>query len=222
MCRPVIDICSVNMSDQDNILITQYISKPITATEISITVDFDPGNCSTNTPGDSLPMCRSDFILHILYSDNEITNVVDNLSSSNVVQNPVVSGDGVSIMAPMQAGFYMAFRDMGACVTITRVRVIYASCKLASNNFAEYDQGDSGELVTGMCFNNSIVAGNSSLSALCTLDASYNFSTAGSCECNAGYEPKNNQCTGEIFIEHMLEQSVFAYVSLEIINFNSF
>lgn len=196
-CQQVSETCSIDSTSPNNILVTQYITKPVTASQILITVDFEPGMCPPD--GSEMPQCSSDFSLHIYNTPSEDTGGVPSFSNFDVVQSPVVNGAAISVTAPME-GFYLAFQDMSTCVNITRVRVIYMICPATINSLAQYSDASLGQTISGMCVGNSSAVGT--LMGECSLDASFNFSSAGSCVCDAGYEAMDDQCDGESCTMH--------------------
>lgn len=189
------EICSVDRGTQNNFLVTQFINKSTTASEVGVVVDFIPGTCPTGS-SDTGSACPSQFSLHIYNVAMEDPSGSRSLSSYNTITDHVLTGNESTVTAPME-GFYLAFKDTGACAVITRVRVTYTRCPMNTNRFAQYVEADSGQNVTGTCVSDSTLVGSSSLIAECHLNSDYDFSNAGGCECNAGYGTNGIMCEGE-------------------------
>ena len=193
VCQQTADTCTVGLSLQRNILVTQYITTP--SKQVQVIVDFVQGTCPTGAFDGAPPMCPSTFSIYIYNASSEISSGIPSFGDFRLVQDPVVTGAVISITTTTP-GFYLAFEDTGTCASITRVRVTYSRCLATTYNLAEYAEQFSGESVLGSCVANSNSAG-AELTAQCSLDGSFDFTNAGDCTCNDGYDVMGNQCNGE-------------------------
>lgn len=96
-----------------------------------------------------------------------------------------------------ESGFYLAFvaNSSSACVEITRVTVLYRQCPETVNLLVRYGRTPIGGMVSGQCVNGSSQLNVMDLNVMCTPDG-FELSSAGSCECIAGYTAANETtCT---------------------------
>ena len=160
------------------------------AVEIGIEVDFAFSDSSQGCPG------QLQFFLH----------------PDTLVGTPVTPAIGCDSNSPRTVYFSVsglngqdtfsiitqALLDMNSAynVSITQLRVHVQQCPTAINGLATYPLSVSGATEDGTCVANSALAGGSTLSATCGRDGLYNVSTAGGCECIAGYQLNSDACEG--------------------------
>ena len=160
------------------------------AVEIGIEVNFMFSDSSASCPGE----LRLTFsTLSAPDSQTSSTITCDSASPQTVYFN-------VSSLDPFNT-FNVTTRavadmDGSYCVNITQLRVHVQQCPVTRNGLADYPLTVSGATEDGTCVVNSAPAVGSTLSATCGRDRGYNFSTAGECECIAGYGFFSNACEG--------------------------
>ncbi|XP_071806060.1 ephrin type-B receptor 1-B-like isoform X3 [Asterias amurensis] len=96
-------------------------------------------------------------------------------------------------------GFYLAFRDTGACMAIKRVRVFYEVCSTKTDNFAVFPETVTGAdvvslvAVEGICVGHAEQIGTLPIVARCQ---KFGVWTAfqGSCGCSSGFEAEGQSC----------------------------
>ncbi|XP_022085424.1 ephrin type-B receptor 1-B-like isoform X2 [Acanthaster planci] len=96
-------------------------------------------------------------------------------------------------------GFYLAFRDTGACMAIVRVRVYYVVCAAKTENFAMFPETVTGaDLVSlvevdGVCVTHAEQIGDLPIVARCQI---FGMWTAfqGMCGCSPGFEADSQTC----------------------------
>ncbi|XP_038061657.1 ephrin type-B receptor 2-like [Patiria miniata] len=110
-------------------------------------------------------------------------------------------------------GFYLAFRDTGACMAITRVRVFYEVCAAKTESFAKFPETVTGAdlvslvAVDGICVTHAQQIGTLPIVARCQ---KFGVWTAfqGMCGCSPGFEADGQSCRGKstlrIISEHFL------------------
>ncbi|KAI4810029.1 hypothetical protein KUCAC02_018879, partial [Chaenocephalus aceratus] len=98
-----------------------------------------------------------------------------------------------------RAGFYLAFQDLGACMSLISVRVFFKKCSTTIANFAVFPETTGAEatslvIAPGACVNNAMEV-SVPLKLYCNGDGEW-MVPVGSCTCVAGYEPSSDgtQC----------------------------
>uniref|UniRef100_A0A8B9J625 receptor protein-tyrosine kinase n=1 Tax=Astyanax mexicanus TaxID=7994 RepID=A0A8B9J625_ASTMX len=92
-------------------------------------------------------------------------------------------------------GFYLAFQDYGACMSLLSVRVFYKKCPSVVQNFAVFPETMTGAestslvIARGMCIPNSEEV-DVPIKLYCNGDGEW-MVPIGSCTCKAGFEPDN-------------------------------
>lgn len=99
-------------------------------------------------------------------------------------------------------GFYLAFQDYGACMSLLSVRVFFKKCPSVVQNFAIFPETLTGAestslvIARGMCIPNSEEV-DVPIKLYCNGDGDW-MVPIGSCTCKAGFEPDNgNVCRGK-------------------------
>lgn len=165
------------------------------AQEVNVIVDFTDGNCTTPQ---SPEQCTTDFAL-FTYK----TSVMDpsrSMNISNYQRTAAIVMNNTPIPIPVpDSGLFLAFEDTSACVVINRVRVLYSICEETQNELALYLEATSSETVhvMGVCVADATLVAGASLTALCRYEESFDFSSAGGCECNAGFQENGDRCEGK-------------------------
>ena len=221
-CSQTAAVCGFEFGAQNNWLITQFINNTLSRPEVYIRLSYSINTqCTTG--------CLTTLDIHVLHTNN---------SDQNIVRNTTVFGsqptfsltrtirDGSALIDVLQVtvdspttGFYLAFRDLGTCVSLSEVTVFYPVCDNVSLDFGATftEMRFPGETSTGRCFTNmatDLNAPNDSFVATCVLN-SYssitqnrvftNWTISGGpsrCMCLPGYEfnsstnSSSSQCQG--------------------------
>lgn len=163
------------------------------AQEVNVIVDFTDGNCATPQ---SPEQCTTDFALFTY--NTAVMDPSGSLNISNYQQTAAIVMNNSPIPIPVtNSGLYLAFEDTSACVVINRVRVLYSICEVTQNELVLYREAISSVTVMGMCVADATPVAGASLTALCRYEDSFDFSSAGGCECNAGFQENRDQCEGK-------------------------
>lgn len=188
-CMLTLEICNPEGSTQPDYLITPYVDANMTST-VAVIVEFSTGTC----PSSMSCTTNSNFNLLVYHTPVENSNESENIS--NYVNTSLVSNNSPITISVTNGGFYLAFESAPSCVQISRVQVVRV-CLETVHMFVRYLLAESnGNPSTGECVENAVPSENVSLEATCSPDSSFNFSSAGACECSAGYEADSNQCVG--------------------------
>lgn len=102
-----------------------------------------------------------------------------------------------------KAGFYLAFQDLGACISLVSVRVFFKKCSTTIASFAVFPETATGAeatslvIATGACVPNAVEV-SVPLKLYCNGDGEW-MVPVGSCTCMPGFEPakKDTQCQGK-------------------------
>ena len=96
---------------------------------------------------------------------------------------------------PSDTGFYVALRDIGTCVGISRLRVYHYICPSQQKGLVLYNEThvpESGSVnVNFNCVDN---AESESDTVACNHDGTWGVPV---CKCNVGYENKTTKCDGK-------------------------
>ncbi|KAJ8418868.1 hypothetical protein AAFF_G00003670 [Aldrovandia affinis] len=172
-------VCNVRQLNQNNWLRSDYVPRK-DVLRIYVEMKFTVRDCNSipNIPGS----CKETFNLFYYEADSDTATP----TSPFWMENPYVKVDTIApdesfsmlesgrvntkvrSFGPLsKAGFYLAFQDLGACMSLISVRVFYKKCSTSIANFALYCNGDGEWMVP-----------------------------VGSCTCAAGFEPamKDTQC----------------------------
>lgn len=171
-------------------------------------------NSIPNIPGS----CKETFNLFYYESDSDSATA----TSPFWMENPYVKVDTIApdqsfskldsgrvntkvrSFGPLsKAGFYLAFQDLGSCVSLISVRVYYKKCSTTIANFAVFPETATGAEATslviapGTCVPNALEV-SVPLKLYCNGDGEW-MVPVGACTCSAGFEPamKDSQCQGK-------------------------
>lgn len=204
-------VCSVLQGEQENWLRTNWIYRS-EAQRIFIELKFTVRDCNSFPGGGG--SCKETFNLFYAESDvdygtnfqkrqfkkidtiapDEIT-VQEDFETRNVKLNVEVRSVG-----PLRRkGFYLAFQDLGACVSLLSVRVYYKTCPAVLRGLAVFPEtvagADSQQLakVEGACVEHAVADRVPMLH--CNMDGEW-LVPIEQCQCQAGYEAAGEQCQG--------------------------
>lgn len=208
-------VCNVRELNQNNWLRSDFIPRK-DVLRVYVEMKFTVRDCNSipNIPGS----CKETFNLFYYESDSDSATA----TSPFWMENPYVKVDTIApdesfsmlesgrvntkirSFGPLsKAGFYLAFQDLGACMSLISVRVFYKKCSTTIANFAVFPETATGAEATslviapGTCVPNALEV-SVPLKLYCNGDGEW-MVPVGSCTCMAGFEPavKETQCQGE-------------------------
>ncbi|KAM3604460.1 uncharacterized protein V6R79_011286 [Siganus canaliculatus] len=205
-------VCNVRQPNQNNWLRTDFIPRK-GVLRVYVELKFSVRDCASipNIPGS----CKETF--NLFYYESEGDTATD--SSPLWKENPYVKVDTIApdesfslletgrintkvrSFGPLsKAGFYLAFQDLGACMSLISVRVFFKKCSTTIANFAVFPETATGAEATslviapGACVTNAMEV-SVPLKLYCNGDGEW-MVPVGSCTCVAGFEPSadSTQC----------------------------
>lgn len=208
-------VCNVRELNQNNWLRSDFIPRK-DVLRVYVEMKFTVRDCNSipNIPGS----CKETFNLFYYESDSDSATA----TSPFWMENPYVKVDTIApdesfsmletgrvntkvrSFGPLsKAGFYLAFQDLGACMSLISVRVFYKKCSTTIANFAIFPETATGAEATslviapGTCVPNALEV-SVPLKLYCNGDGEW-MVPVGACTCAAGFEPtmKDTQCQGE-------------------------
>ena len=219
-CSQSLAVCGFSFGAQNNWLITQFINNTLSRPEVYIRFRFSVNTqCTTG--------CITTLDIYMLHTNNSDQNIVRNTTvfgSQPTFSLTSTVRDGSALIDVLQVtvnspttGFYLAFRDLGTCASISKVTVFYPVCDNVSLDFGATftEMRFPGETSTGRCFANMAVnldAPHDPFVATCVLNShssmtqnevftNWTISDGPSrCICLPGYEfndsSSSSQCQG--------------------------
>ncbi|CAF97544.1 unnamed protein product, partial [Tetraodon nigroviridis] len=205
-------VCNVRQPNQNNWLRTDFVPRK-GVLRVYVELKFSVRDCASipNIPGS----CKETFNLFYYESDGDTATD----ASPQWRENPYVKVDTIApdesfslleagrintkvrSFGPLsKAGFYLAFQDLGACMSLISVRVFFKKCSTTIANFAVFPETATGAEATslviapGACVSNAMEV-SVPLKLYCNGDGEW-MVPVGSCTCVSGYEPSpdNTQC----------------------------
>ncbi|XP_016340040.1 ephrin type-B receptor 3-like isoform X6 [Sinocyclocheilus anshuiensis] len=205
-------VCNVRELNQNNWLRSDFIPRK-DVLRVYVEMKFTVRDCNSipNIPGS----CKETFNLFYYESDSDSATS----TSPFWMENPYVKVDTIApdesfsmlesgrintkirSFGPLsRAGFYLAFQDLGACMSLISVRVFYKKCSTTIASFAVFPETATGAEATslviapGTCVPNALEV-SVPLKLYCNGDGEW-MVPVGSCTCMAGFEPavKDTQC----------------------------
>ncbi|XP_058483849.1 ephrin type-B receptor 1-B isoform X1 [Solea solea] len=208
-------VCNVFEPSQNNWLLTTFIDRR-GAQRIYVEIRFTVRDCSSipNVPGS----CKETFNLYYYESDAIIATKgtafwmeapylkVDTIAADESFSQVDFGGRLMKVNTEVRSfgplsknGFYLAFQDYGACMSLLSVRVFYKKCPSVVQNFAIFPETMTGAESTSLVIARGICIPNSEevdvpIKLYCNGDGEW-MVPIGSCTCKAGFEPDNgNVC----------------------------
>uniref|UniRef100_A0A4W4E7I3 Ephrin type-B receptor 3 n=1 Tax=Electrophorus electricus TaxID=8005 RepID=A0A4W4E7I3_ELEEL len=205
-------VCNVRELNQNNWLRSDFVPRK-DVLRVYVEMKFTVRDCNSipNIPGS----CKETFNLFYYEADSDSATA----TSPFWMENPYVKVDTIApdesfsmlesgrvntkirSFGPLsKAGFYLAFQDLGACMSLISVRVFYKKCSTSIANFAVFPETATGAEATslviapGSCVPNAVEV-SVPLKLYCNGDGEW-MVPVGSCTCMAGFEPaiKDTQC----------------------------
>ncbi|TKS79903.1 Ephrin type-B receptor 1 [Collichthys lucidus] len=210
-------VCNVFEPSQNNWLLTTFIDRR-GAQRIYVEIRFTVRDCSSipNVPGS----CKETFNLYYYETDAVIATKgtafwmeapylkVDTIAADESFSQVDFGGRLMKVNTEVRSfgplsknGFYLAFQDYGACMSLLSVRVFYKKCPSVVQNFAIFPETMTGAESTSLVIARGICIPNSEevdvpIKLYCNGDGEW-MVPIGSCTCKAGFEPDNgNICRG--------------------------
>ncbi|NXJ71785.1 EPHB3 protein, partial [Rostratula benghalensis] len=205
-------VCNVREANQNNWLRTTFIQRQ-EVQRVYVELKFTVRDCNSipNIPGS----CKETFNLFYYESDTDSASA----SSPFWMENPYIKVDTIApdesfsklesgrvntkvrSFGPLSKnGFYLAFQDLGACMSLISVRAFYKKCSNTIAGFAVFPETLTGAeptslvIAPGTCIPNAVEV-SVPLKLYCNGDGEW-MVPVGACTCAAGYEPalKDTQC----------------------------
>uniref|UniRef100_A0A8C3A3W4 Ephrin type-B receptor 3 n=1 Tax=Cyclopterus lumpus TaxID=8103 RepID=A0A8C3A3W4_CYCLU len=205
-------VCNVREVNQNNWLRSDFIPRK-DVLRVYVEMKFTVRDCNSipNIPGS----CKETFNLFYYESDSDSATAtspfwmenpyakVDTIApdeSFSMLESGRVNTKVRSFGPLSKAGFYLAFQDLGACMSLISVRVFYKKCSTTIANFAVFPETATGAEATslviapGTCVPNAVEV-SVPLKLYCNGDGEW-MVPVGACTCSSGFEPaiKETQC----------------------------
>lgn len=183
------------------------------AQRIEIELGFSIRDCAAFQTPNEIRSCRETFELYIHESDHtekefqwSTYKLVDIIAGNRFTSNNYgtlglsytnnvtvnVKTRGISVE---ENGFYLAFRDQGACISLLYVKVFYRLCEEATRGLVHFPQTPTGAFLTDIVERDGICTTNSKLLrkplGFCKGNGQWTFQETvlrDSCHCQEGYE----------------------------------
>ncbi|XP_030631910.1 ephrin type-B receptor 3 [Chanos chanos] len=205
-------VCNVLEPNQNNWLRTDFIPRQ-GVLRVYVELKFSVRDCASipNIPGS----CKETFNLFYYESDSDAATAtspawrenpyvkVDTIApdeSFSLLETGLVNTKVRSFGPLSKAGFYLAFQDLGACMSLISARVFFKKCPTTIASFAVFPETATGAeatslvIATGTCVSNAVEV-SVPLKLYCNGDGEW-MVPVGSCTCMAGFEPakRDTQC----------------------------
>ncbi|KAF4078115.1 hypothetical protein AMELA_G00195760 [Ameiurus melas] len=205
-------VCNVFNANQNNWVRTKYIRRR-GAQRIHVEIKFSVRDCSSipNVPGS----CKETFNLYYFESDSDTATKVyppwmenpwikvDTIAADESFSQVDLGGRVMKINTELRSfgpvsrnGFYLAFQDYGACMSLIAVRVFFRKCPSIVRNGAIFPETLSGAESTslvaarGTCIPNGEEV-DVPIKLYCNGDGEW-LVPIGRCMCKAGHEAAEN------------------------------
>ncbi|XP_063162886.1 ephrin type-B receptor 1 isoform X1 [Candoia aspera] len=205
-------VCNVFEPNQNNWLLTTFINRQ-GAHRIYTEMRFTVRDCSSlpNVPGS----CKETFNLYYYETDSIIATKksafwteapylkVDTIAADESFSQVDFGGRLMKVNTEVRSfgplnrnGFYLAFQDYGACMSLLSVRVFFKKCPSVVQNFAIFPETMTGAESTSLVIARGTCIPNAEevdvpIKLYCNGDGEW-MVPIGRCTCKAGYEPENN------------------------------
>uniref|UniRef100_A0A3Q3FD96 receptor protein-tyrosine kinase n=1 Tax=Labrus bergylta TaxID=56723 RepID=A0A3Q3FD96_9LABR len=205
-------VCNVFDSSQNNWVRTNYIRRR-GAQRIHVQMKFSVRDCSSipNVPGS----CKETFNLYYYESDSDTATKtspswmenpwvkVDTIAADESFSRVDLGGRIMKINSEVRSfgpvsrnGFYLAFQDYGACMSLIAVRVFYRKCPRVIQNGAVFPETLAGAESTSLVAARGVCVPNGEevdvpIKLYCNGDGEW-MVPIGRCMCKAGHEAVDN------------------------------
>uniref|UniRef100_A0A3Q3FFU6 receptor protein-tyrosine kinase n=1 Tax=Labrus bergylta TaxID=56723 RepID=A0A3Q3FFU6_9LABR len=212
-------VCNVFDSSQNNWVRTNYIRRR-GAQRIHVQMKFSVRDCSSipNVPGS----CKETFNLYYYESDSDTATKtspswmenpwvkVDTIAADESFSRVDLGGRIMKINSEVRSfgpvsrnGFYLAFQDYGACMSLIAVRVFYRKCPRVIQNGAVFPETLAGAESTSLVAARGVCVPNGEevdvpIKLYCNGDGEW-MVPIGRCMCKAGHEGVCQTCVSGFF-----------------------
>lgn len=164
----------------DNWLRSPYFKRQ-QAQRIEIELGFSIRDCSTFQAPNEIRSCRETFELYIhesdeedndlLWSSYELVDIIagNRFTSNNYGSQSSSNGNNLTVnvktrgISVKKNGFYIAFRDQGACVSLLYVKIFYRLCEDTNIGLVHFPETPTGAHLTDIVERHGICAMNSKM-----------------------------------------------------------
>uniref|UniRef100_A0A6Q2ZKP8 receptor protein-tyrosine kinase n=1 Tax=Esox lucius TaxID=8010 RepID=A0A6Q2ZKP8_ESOLU len=209
-------VCNVFEPSQNNWLLTTFIDRR-GAQRVYVEMRFTVRDCSSipSVPGS----CKETFNLYYYETDSVIATTkgtafwmeapylkVDTIAADESFSQVDFGGRLMKVNTEVRSfgplsrnGFYLAFQDYGACMSLLSIRVFHKKCPSVVQNFAIFPETMTGAESTSLVIARGTCIANSEevdvpIKLYCNGDGEW-MVPIGSCTCKAGFESDNgNMC----------------------------
>ncbi|XP_078507347.1 ephrin type-B receptor 5-like [Lissotriton helveticus] len=202
------EVCNVNQPNQNNWLRTHFIDAR-GALRVHVRLHFSVRDCGSLRA--VVSSCKETFTLYYHAANRDSATLsspewregpwvkVDTIAADESFSKVDIPGKMLQLniktrsFGPLkQRGFYLAFQDSGACLSLMEVHVFFYKCPAVVKSFASFPEtytgGESAALVEvpGVCVENAKEMGNL-VKLHCNSEGEWMVSIGG-CTCQAGHE----------------------------------
>jgi hypothetical protein len=227
-------VCDITSERRvDNWLRSPYFKRQ-QAQRIEIELGFSIRDCSTFQTPNEIRSCRETFELYIHENDYEYDNhlwssykLVDiiagnRFTSNNYGNQALANRNNLTVnvktrgIPVSRTGFYLAFRDQGACISLLYVKIFYRLCDEKSIGLIHFPETPTGAQLTDIVERDGFCSVNSKISrkplGFCKGNGEWTFQESSlhdSCHCQQGYEflidsnAKNNSLSSRAICKGM-------------------
>ena len=200
-CRSPVRVCGFSEGAQNNWLITQHISRQpvsgVLVSHVNVELDMELNEC------DPTELCRPSIEVYKWETSTVNTTLATNTTHYDRVGEISSPSDSSTVrfngtahidLTSEESGFYLAFVDLGTCITIYHVLVSYNICPAGIEDlvFLPETLAPTAEL-SGQCIDNSSTADGADPVIRCSNEGEWELESG--CLCNPGYEGVINTST---------------------------
>ncbi|CAH1775983.1 unnamed protein product, partial [Owenia fusiformis] len=205
-------VCAVSLTGVNNWVRMPYIPRG-NANRLYIEMKFSMRTCDEYPHPENLSQCKETFDLLYYEAESDFANsMMPTWDASTYKKLDTVAADRkftdinhaeinteTRSIPITRKGVYFAFRDMGSCTSLIRVKVYYIQCPSTVVNFAIFPNTSTAQVVTdvvqttGRCVE--YAAAEREPSYLCKSSGIW-YLPSGGCKCISGYQPEGqSKCT---------------------------
>ncbi len=203
-CESTVTVCGWSGGDQNNWLFTQHINRTVDGyrlQQVSVQIEYQQFTCPTDIMIDNTTCRRT---IELLKYETSSVNPVAARDTSNYVAirtlTTQVSGNTTNTTENFgfntdESGFYLAIRDPGTCIFISRLMVFYYTCPGETVNLVVRPETIAPTIGSGIqlnvnasCFENSSPVGDD-FSLKCLESGNWVAAVSSRCECHTGFIP---------------------------------
>ena len=220
-------VCGFSVGVQENWLITQHINTVLPGGGgerlRKVTIQFE----GTLNGCDITRHCRQSFEVYKWQ-----TSTINRTAAANTINyarvgrvSPAVTDETFTTLLDIQLdddedGFYLAVVDLGTCITLTRILVLYYVCPEETSELISRPEAidsesiDGTPAVEGQCIRNSSTESGADPLLIC--GAGGQWQVIKPCLCNPGYQLDSSQdhCSGTVLWYTLILDYCLCYFSL--------